>query len=315
VVAACSGNAARPAGEPVPTLATNPETSAPPSPPAPTVWVSSEEGRSLTEIELEPEPRAVRTVGTSGPAHNIVVAPTGVTVATLQTVGRLAIVDGESSMEVELGGRPHDVKAVGDGFVVTDEGRARLEFVDRRGALQGSVNLPANPHDVAVTPDGALAWVTLDGSSDLAVVDVQVRAVARYVPTELRPHDIRVADDGRIWVTGWDGSLGVVDPTGGQSGEVRLGAEAHHLAFSDDDAQLWVTQAARRISVVDPTTVTVAAEVPVAGMPHHVTRAGRWMVVADNSRSMALVFDARTREQTAEVPVGAGPHGVAAVAT
>lgn len=242
-------------------------------------------------------------------------APTGVTVATLQTVGRLAIVDGETSTEVELGGRPHDVKAVGDGFVVTDEGRATLRFVDRRGALQGSVNLRADPHDVAVTADEAFAWVTLDVSSDLAVVDVRARALARYVPTELRPHDLRVADDGRVWITGWDGSLGVVDTSGGQAGEVRIGAEANHLAFGGDDGLLWVTQPARRISVVDPTTLTVVAEVAVAGLPHHVAQAGRWMVVADNDRGMALVYDARTREQPAEVQVGAGPHGVAAVPT
>jgi DNA-binding beta-propeller fold protein YncE len=64
--------------------------------------------------------------------------------------------------------------------------------------------------------------------------------------------------------------------------------------------------------VVDPATSTVTAEVAMAGTPHHVTRAGRWMVVADHGRSMAVIFDAQSREQTAEVPVPAGPHGVAA---
>jgi DNA-binding beta-propeller fold protein YncE len=319
VMAACSGNSTQPAAPAVsPPTTTGPDAEAPPATTTPeisTVWVSSEEGRSLTEIELEPEPRVVRSVATSGPAHNVVVSPTGVAVATLPTVGRLAIVDGETTAEAGLGGRPHDVKAVGDGFVVTNEGRAMLQFVDRRGAVQGSVDLRANPHDIAVTPDGALAFATLDGSSDLAVVDVRTRTVVRYLPTQLRPHDLRFADDGRLWVTGWDGSLGVFDPSGGQLGELRIGAEAHHLAFGDDGGEVWVTQPARRISVVDATTSTVTAEVAMAGTPHHVARAGRWMVVADHDRSMAVVFDARTRDQTAEVPVAAGPHGVAAADT
>jgi len=181
--------------------------------------------------------------------------------------------------------------------------------------VQGSVNLRANPHDVAVTPDGGFAWATLNGSSDLAVVDVRTRTVVRYVPTELRPHDLQFGDDGRLWVTGWDGSLGVLDPDGGRARELRIGAETHHLEFGDEGREVWITQPARRITVVDSTTFTAATEVAVAGMPHHVARAGPWTVVADHDAAWALVFDARTREQTAQVPVAVGPHGVAAAAS
>ncbi|MFC4003993.1 hypothetical protein ACFS2C_13745 [Prauserella oleivorans] len=96
-------------------------------------------------------------VTTSTPAHNVTVGRTGVTAATLPTAGRLALVYGERTAEIDFGGRPHDVKAVGQGFVLTNEGLGRPQLVDRRGNAQGSVRLAANPHDVAVTSDGRFA--------------------------------------------------------------------------------------------------------------------------------------------------------------
>ena len=176
------------------------------------MWVSSEAGRSLTEITLSPRPSVVRSIAASGPVHNVLVTPGGVVAATLPAVGRLALVSGGTLTEVDLGGSPHDVEAGEGGLVVTDEGRARIELLDLRGAETGRVALRANPHNVAVSPDGMLAWVSLDGSSDLAVVDLKARAIVRYVPTELRPHDLLFAPDGRLWVTDWNGFCRSVRP-------------------------------------------------------------------------------------------------------
>lgn len=53
----------------------------------------------------------------------------------------------------------------------------------------------------------------------------------------------------------------------------------------------------------------------MAGLPHHVARAGQWMVVADNSRGMSLMCYGRTRGLMTKIPVGAEPHGVAEVPT
>ncbi|MFD2399928.1 YncE family protein [Prauserella oleivorans] len=89
-----------------------------------------------------------------------------------------------------------------------------------------------------------------------------------------------------------------------------MGEQAHHLAF-DCNGLVWITQPTRRVAVVDAVSRVVRAEVSIAGMPHHLALAGRWMVIADHDRGMALVFNSDTRQQVAEVPIAAGPHGPA----
>jgi DNA-binding beta-propeller fold protein YncE len=294
-----------------------PTTRAPPTTAAetpPRVWVAAEDAGSVAEVALGPTPTVVRTVSLSGPVHNLVVAPDGTVAATLPAVGRLALVSGDAVTEIDLGGSPHDVKPAGGRLVVANEGTARIQLVGVGGPTEAEVSLKGQPHDVAISPDG-FAWVSLDASSDLAVVDLAAQAVVRYVTTGLRPHDLLFAPDGRLWVTDWDGLLGILAPDGGEIGRVRVGEETHHLAFAGDGSQVWVTdEPGQQAIVVDATTLGVLASLPIGGPPHHVAVAGRWAVVADHGRGVAIVFDATTRQRVADVPVGAGPHGVAAAA-
>jgi len=78
------------------------------------------------------------------------------------------------------------------------------------GALVRRILLKADPHDLAIDPQQRHAWVTLEGSDDLAVVDLlDRRESVRYVDTDGSPHDILFAPDGKLWVTDWNGALHV----------------------------------------------------------------------------------------------------------
>ena len=80
--------------------------------------------------------------------------------ATLPEAGRLVLLEPDGALAVaRLGGSPHDVKAAAGLFVVANEGAARLDLVDRSGRVEGLVELPANPHDIAVSEDGRTLWV------------------------------------------------------------------------------------------------------------------------------------------------------------
>lgn len=300
--------------EPATTTTTGDRAAAAPTETPAAVWAASEGGETLTLVTLEPAPAVVRTVRLSGPAHNITVTPGGTVVASLPARGRLAFVRDGESRDVDLGGSPHDVKPAGDAVVVTNESAARVQVLRADGTVQAEVPLRARPHDVAVSPDGRMAWVSLDGSAEIAVIELRTGAVDRYVATRLRPHDLLLAPDGRLWVAGWDGTLAVLDSDGQEVGRLGVAAEAHHLAFTGDGGEVWVTDSSgRRVVIVDTRTVALSASLPLAGTPHHVAIVEGRAVVADNQRAMVVVFDVATRKQVGEVAVAAGPHGVAAI--
>jgi DNA-binding beta-propeller fold protein YncE len=228
----------------------------------------------------------------------------------------IALVHGRTVRRIHLGGSPHDVKIAGNLVVVANEGAARLDLVTIRGRIAGHIPLKANPHDLAITADGKHAWVSLDGSDQLAVVDLESRRVRRYVQTAQRPHDLLFAPDGRLWVTDWNAGVRIYAGRGRQVGRILAGVQVHHLAFTPDGAQAWLTDhEGSRVFVVDARDLRVLESLPIEGAPHHVTLTpnGRWAVIADHDDGQLLIFVVATRRLAASVPIGAGPHGVWAV--
>ncbi|MDP8930701.1 MAG: hypothetical protein M3O70_19570 [Actinomycetota bacterium] len=276
-------------------------------------WVAVEDDGVLSLIDLD-DGRTLEQHTVGGGPHNITVAPDGTVAAALYASDAVAIVtpDGEVR-QVELGGRPHDVKPAGDRFVVANEAGRRIEILSTDGQVQGRISLDFEPHDLSVTPDGPTAWVTLNGSDRLAQVDLTAQRVRRYVATGRSPHDIRIGDDGRIWVTDWTGPLHVFDPEGNRLTTLELGQEAHHLAFTPHGDRLWlVDHATRQAYIIDTATVEVADQVAVPGAPHHVaiTGDGALAAIADHTNGTIVVYDAQNHARLAQIPVGNGPHGV-----
>lgn len=296
---------------PTPSPAT--ETPAPARPERQIVWVSVEDEQRVVAVDLRAR-KVVRRFRVSGVPHNVTVAADGTVVVALQGSGRIALIRGRRSREVRLGGSPHDVKVFGGTAVVANEGAARVDLVALSGRRVDDVTLHANPHDLALTATGR-AWVTLDGSDELALVDVKDRSVVRYLPTGRRPHDLLVAPDGRLWVSDWEGGLHVFSRRGRLLRTIPVGVEAHHLAFTPGPGrrEVWLTDhGADRVFVIDARTLRVEAELHTGGAPHHVavTPDGRWAVVVDHEGGRILLYRARSRRLVARIPVGEGPHGV-----
>ena len=160
------------------------------------VWVALEGAGKLAKVDLEEG--VLRRLDTRGGGpHNITVAPDGTVVAALRASDRIVIVrDGERTF-VDLGGAPHDVKIARNMVVVANQATERVQLVRLDGALVRRILLKADPHDLAIDPQQRHAWVTLEGSDDLAVVDLlDRRESVRYVDTDGSPHDILFAPDG-----------------------------------------------------------------------------------------------------------------------
>lgn len=245
--------------------------------------------------------------------HNLAVTPDGTVAAALYGSTDIVILRDGAVTRVNLSGRPHDVKPDDDRFVVANEAARRVELIGTDGHLGPRIELRGEPHDLDLTPDGNRAWVTLNGTDELALVDLDAAVVVRYVPTGQRPHDIRIAPDGAIWVTDWNGPVHVLTADGELVESIPLGVEAHHLAFTPEGSELWVgDHATRKLYVVEAASRNVVAELPLPGAPHHVavTADGTLAAVADHSNGSVLVFDVARRQHLATIPVGAGPHGV-----
>jgi YVTN family beta-propeller protein len=279
------------------------------------VWVALEDARQLARVNVRTG-KVTRRLGVPGRPHNIVANKSGTVAAALWTERRIVVVRNNKVRPVKLGGAPHDVKMGGGRIVVANQGSHRLQLISLRGKRRGRILLRANPHDLAITPSGRRAWVTLEGTDDMAYVNLKRRKVIRYKSTGKSPHDLLFAPDGRLWVTDWNGAFHVYSRRGRLVKSKRLGDEAHHLAFTHDGSQVWVTDhGAHRVFVITTKTYRVVKRIRIRGAPHHVTITsdGKKAVVADHDRGLLVVYRVATRTRIRKVAVGAGPHGVWAV--
>ena len=276
------------------------------------VWVAVEDARRLVKVDTSAR-RVVRRASVPGNPHNIAVSHRGVVVATLQPQGSIAILRNGKVREVELGGSPHDVKIVRGMAIVANEGAARLDRVTLKGRIWRSIPLKANPHDLAIAPSKRKAWVTLDGTDDVAIVDLKRKKVRRYLSTGHSPHDVLFASDGRAWITDWNHGIHVYSRRGRLLKTFDRGSEPHHLAFSPDGTKGWITDhGSRRLIVISLRTLKVVRVARSRGLPHHVavTSSGRRVAVADHEGGRLVLFNAKTKRHIGFVAVGAGPHGV-----
>jgi DNA-binding beta-propeller fold protein YncE len=159
------------------------------------VWVALEEAHKIAKVNLRSR-AVIKRRSVPGAPHNLTISPSGRTIAAaLWSAGSIVVRRNGKQRTVALGGAPHDVKINGGRIVVANQTEARLDLVTPRGRFRRSIELKADPHDVALRWGGRQAWVTLEGSDDLAVVRIRRPSRVRYVSTGKAPHDLLFAPD------------------------------------------------------------------------------------------------------------------------
>ena len=108
--------------------------------------------------------------------------------------------------EVEVGPAPRTLALAPDGTLwVAVQDSSSIAIVDPdRGRRIASIRLPyaSRPYGLAFRPDGGAAYVTLQATGEVAVVDPGERAVVQRIAVGPKPTGIAVAHDGaRILVT------------------------------------------------------------------------------------------------------------------
>jgi hypothetical protein len=110
----------------------------------------------------------------------------------------------------------------------------------REGGGPARVPLGGHPGEVALSPDGSVAYVCLPSRASVAFVDVAAARVLRTAPVAEHPVSLAVSPDGRrLWVGTSNGKVAVLDTADGRvEGVAEVGGRVRALAVSPDGA--WV---------------------------------------------------------------------------
>lgn len=196
------------------------------------------------------------------------------------------------------------------------------------GRLLGKIPTGAKPHEFAVTPDGRLAFVSnygvdsyteeKQGGNTLTIIDLVRREPAGEISLGQyhRPHGIRLARSGRLYVTcDFPPSLAVVD-----SRRRRLlhaipvsGKLPHMVAVTADERQAWTADSGSgTVSVIDLRNRRQRGSVDVGGVPMGIALSPdeKTLYVGTRTGNAVVVVDAVTNTVRRKIGVAGQPSRV-----
>jgi DNA-binding beta-propeller fold protein YncE len=217
-------------------------------------------------------------------------------------------------------------------------GTAGLFAVDKRGCRgrwldptsfdeMANIELPARPHEVAISADHRLAYVSIYGSGvygnnpepgqQIVVLDLQTRQVVSSLSVApfLAPHGLALGPDGLLYAScDASGVVAVLDPqTGDVVGSIDVGSKGNHMiAMLPDGSKLYSENEDQGsfVSVMDPRTRARLGEVPIpsGALGLCATSDGQRVLVADGGQPAILVIDARQDTLVDSVPLEGYVH-------
>lgn len=250
--------------------------------------------------------------------HHLVVTPDGSQLVIGDSGGNELIFLDPASGQVlrrERISNPYHLEYSPDGryLVVASLRRDQIDIYDAASlTLLHRFRQPDKPSHIAFSPDSRWAYVTLQGTGQVAAVDLEARQTAWLA-------DVGPEPAGIIWHRGQllIGLMGredfvALDP---RTREVRtafrVGRGAHNVFPSPDGQFLYATSRVdSRIAEVDAATLEVRRVFEVAGGPDCIAFDAEGRIYATlRWVGRLLVLDPRTGEQQ-QVRVGRSPHGV-----
>jgi YVTN family beta-propeller protein len=267
--------------------------------------------------------KVVATVPVAAGPHGMAVTQDG---STVYVSG-----DGSSSLDVintatdkvvktiNVGKAPNGIALTPDDklLLVTVYGENRLAFIDTaKQAVVATIAVP-KPHTVAISPDGKLAFVTVQEPAHfgLALIDLASRSLLRLMPLEKTPRDGEFDYSGKAFYFTQAGvsAVQVLDPaSGGIIAQIPTGISPHFVGRPHGlPFGLIVVQGPGELLLFDPATDQPTRSVAVGKQPHWATGSGDGKtayVTNEGSNDVTVVDLASGR--TATIPVGNAPRKV-----
>jgi YVTN family beta-propeller protein len=247
--------------------------------------------------------------------------------------GRAVYVSGDGSSSVDVidtssdkvvktinvGKAPNGVALTPDDrlLVVTVYGEDRVAFVDTSTqAVVANLAVP-KPHTVAISPDGKLAYVTVQepGHFGLALIDLATRTVVRTLPFDKTPRDGEFGYNGKGFYFTQAGvsSVQVLDPSSDKIvAQIPTGISPHFVGYPRGSAfGIVVVQGPSELLLFDPATNKPVRSVAVGKQPHWATASGdgKTAYVTNEGSNDVTVVDLATG-RTSTIAVGNAPRKV-----
>lgn len=173
------------------------------------------------------------------------------------------------------------------------------------------------PHGIWTSRDGALLWVTCEGTQAVLELDAETGKILRTWTTGQETSHMLVPtpDEAKLYVANIrSGSVTVIERASNTVKTLVTGAGAEGIDISPDGREVWVTNRSdNTISIIDVASDSVVASLPsVDQMPIRAkfTPDGKRLLVS-NARSNSLsIFDVAKRKRTSRIKVGAVPVGI-----
>jgi YVTN family beta-propeller protein len=169
------------------------------------------------------------------------------------------------------------------------------------------------PAGLAITPDGARAYVAISGlGGSVSVIDTSTNVVVATIPESFKPFFVAIRSDGARayvindsflypWITVIDTGTNTV------STNIPLDPTPGGIAITPDGARAYVTiPSSGTVSVIDTATNTVAATIPLGGASSSVAIApdGARAYVSVREKNAVSVIDTATNTLVATIPLG-----------
>lgn len=177
------------------------------------------------------------------------------------------------------------------------------------GAVIASI--PVYGSAIAFTPNGSLAFVTVRGNREVALVDAQKHTVLSRLRVGDAPSFVAVSPDGSFTCVANQGSgdVSIIDVAERRK-TGTIPAHVSSIAFTPDGSLAYANDSSSPwIWAIRPTSNSVIAKVPVGAGPAtpQVSSDGSWIYVSNNGSGSVSVIARDSQTVVATVPVGSGP--------
>jgi YVTN family beta-propeller protein len=172
------------------------------------------------------------------------------------------------------------------------------------------------PAGVAVTPNGAFAYVANFNSNSVSVIDTATNTVTATVTVGINPLGVAITPNGALaYVTNYtSASVSVISTTTNTVvATVAVGSPPWGAAITPNGAFAYVTNPrSNNVSVINTATNTVVATIALGCGPEPVaiTPNGAFAYVANSCDSTVSVIDTATNTVVAIVAVEGGPDNL-----